>query len=159
MTATLIQSFDIAKSTRTNISTLLRLADPLALFQIIRQCFAPQFVYLANVCPSIFAETAGRIDVHLVKLLEALGHISGSDYDDLVKERIHHRMRKVELGCSRCGSATRLNTAFLQAAPTIVDTAELVDGDDVHTAGAFHAEMKDVYGPGSFDGGKVDLRR
>jgi hypothetical protein len=49
--------------------------------------------------------------------------------------------------------------AFLQAAPTMVDTTELVNGDDVHTAGAFHAQMKDIYGPGPFDGGKVDLRR
>jgi hypothetical protein len=80
MKAMLIRSFDIAKSTQTNISTLLRFADPLALFQIIRQCFAPQFVYLArHVFPSIFAETAGCIDVYLVKMLqEALGQISGS---------------------------------------------------------------------------------
>jgi hypothetical protein len=97
-----------------------------------------------------------------VKLLqEALGQISGSDYEDLVKERIHHRMRDDGIGMQsmrKCHEAAYV-AAFFQAAPTMVDATELVDGEDVHTAGAFHAQMKDIYGPGSFDGGKVDLRR
>jgi hypothetical protein len=60
---------------------LLRFADPLALFQIIRQCLAAQFANLArHVCPSIFAEFGKTIDDHLLKLLlEALGQINKSD--------------------------------------------------------------------------------
>jgi hypothetical protein len=160
--AVLTQKVAIASSTQILISNLLRFADPLALFQIIRQCLAAQFAYLArHVCPSIFAEFAKTIDDHLLKLLlEALGQINGSDHEELVRERIFHRVKDGGVGIpsmQRCHKASYV-AAFLQAAPILIDTTEEIDGEEVTTTGAFHEQMVDILGAGSFDGGKVDLR-
>jgi hypothetical protein len=89
--------------------------------------------------------------------LEALGQINEPDHEEMVRERIFHRVNDGGVGIAsmqRCNKAAYV-AAFLQAAPILIDTKEEIDGEKVITTGAFHEQLVGILGVGSFDGGKL----